>query len=281
MCQMSPYRRPMDVSLRTTPAPWQIRQIFPHPPLGCKDETTGIQIYKLGNVFVTFAAWGLICSDPAKLGGVDRGSCSLNPVMEHVPNTQSCLLHRLRYHCHGYFAFREQDHIHLRKQWESALRASPRDFYHFVFAIGHDNARHTAIMEIVLMLEEVKVAASLVVCVISLLLLTDIINSLFAFPKVDMNAECLASIWFFQKLHFPNLSGVRFKPNANIYSLLMPLMVCPYTGFLMLFVTEEISKSTDVHYQMVFPCEKFDTVALSLCVLCYDSITKEYDIRLM
>lgn len=112
----------------------------------------------------------------------------------NAPNTQSCFFHRLRYHATGMLAFHEHHHIRLKKQCQSALRASPRDFYHFVFAIRHYyNARHTA-MEIALMLEKVEEAPRLVFHVIGLLLLTGIINKLSAFPEIDMNVECLAPI---------------------------------------------------------------------------------------
>ena len=80
-----------------------------------------------------------------------------------------------------------------QKQCESAIRASPRDFYHFVFAIGYHIARHTA-MEIALMLEKVEVAPRLVFRVIGLSLLTGVIDKLSAFPEIDMNVERLASI---------------------------------------------------------------------------------------
>ena len=52
-------------------------------------------------------------------------------------------------HATGMLALHEHHHICLKKQCESALGAGPRNFYHFVFAIGHYNARHTA-MEIAL-----------------------------------------------------------------------------------------------------------------------------------
>ena len=69
-----------------------------------------------------------------------------------------------------------------QKQCESALGAGPRNFYYFVFAIGHYNARHTA-MEIALMLEKVEVAPRLVFRVIGLLLLIGVIDKLSAFSK--------------------------------------------------------------------------------------------------
>ena len=93
----------------------------------------------------------------------------------------------------GMLAFHEHHHIRLKKQCQSALRASPRVFYHFVFAIRHHNARHTA-MEIALMLEKVEEAPRLIFRVIGLLLLTGIINKLSAFPEIDMNVERLAAI---------------------------------------------------------------------------------------
>lgn len=69
-----------------------------------------------------------------------------------------------------------------QKQCESALGTGPRNFYHFVFAIGHYNARYTA-MEIALMLEKVEVAPRLVFRVIGLLLLIGVIDKLSAFSK--------------------------------------------------------------------------------------------------
>ena len=90
----------------------------------------------------------------------------------------------------GMLTFDEHHHIRLKKQCESALRTSPRDFYHFVFAIGHHNAR----MEIALILEKVEVAPRLVFRLIGLLLLTGVIDKLPAFPKIDMNVERLTSI---------------------------------------------------------------------------------------
>ena len=162
------------------------------------------KIYKLGNAFVSFAAWGLIYSNPANVREVDRGSWFLKPVMKHVSNTRSCLLAPSSIPLPWASRFPRASSYTAQKQCESALRASPRDFFHFVFAIRHHNARHTAI-EIALILEKVKVAPSLVIRVIGLLLLTGVIDKLSAFPEIDMSVECLTSIWFFQKLHVPNL----------------------------------------------------------------------------
>ena len=91
-----------------------------------------------------------------------------------------------------------------QKQCESALGAGPRNFHHFVFAIGHYNAWHT-VMEIELMLEKVEVAPRLVFRVIGLLLLTGVIDKLSAFPEIDINMERLALVRFLHKLHFANL----------------------------------------------------------------------------
>ena len=43
-------------------------------------------------------------------------------------------------------------------------------------------------------MEKVKVAPSLVIRVIGLLLLTGVIDKLSAFPEIDMSVECLTSI---------------------------------------------------------------------------------------
>ena len=84
------------------------------------------------------------------------------------------------------------------------LERAPRNFYHFVFAIGHYNARHTA-MKIALMLEKVEVVSRLVFRVIGLLILAGVIDKLSAFPKIDINMERLAFVQFLHKLHFANL----------------------------------------------------------------------------
>ena len=124
--------------------------------------------------------------------------------MKHVSNTQSCLLAPSSIPLPWASRFPRASSYTAQKQCESALRASPRDFFHFVFAIRHHNARHTAI-EITFILEKVKVAPSLVIRVIGLLLLTGVIDTLYAFPEIDINMERLALVRFLHKLHFANL----------------------------------------------------------------------------